>query len=44
VKTLEKELKIELLQNKINEIRKTGLSIGIEWPNKNNATYFAAQV
>jgi hypothetical protein len=26
------------LQNKINEIRKTGFSIGIEWPNKNPAT------
>jgi hypothetical protein len=42
VKILDKELKIELLQNKINEIRKTGLIIDIEWPNKNPATYFAA--
>jgi hypothetical protein len=34
IKILEKELKIELLQNKINEIRKTGLSIDIELTNK----------
>jgi len=42
VKILEKDLKIELLQNKINEIKKIGLSINIEWPNKNPALYFAA--
>jgi hypothetical protein len=37
VKILEKELKTELSQNKINEIKKIGLSIAIEGTNKNPA-------